>query len=198
VKAFHKKKYLYKGSRQMLRVFRNIVLFLLIGLTILCCRSKSSNPDSIGNSSIEQTVTGKTRIEGINEMTYRIMSVPSDLKSLLLREAHLIWNFLSEYDLSKPQLLKINGANEINLIVNSSQTKRDLRNKSYELWKTKDFILTALVYRSSSISAITGKLEEFFVLEIEHEKLTGTYYIFIPSSMIWDESTIKTNYVDRN
>lgn len=175
-----------------------IILMLLLGITVFSCTPRSNNNSSNQKSNIKEVAPGKTRLDIVNEMSYRALSVPSDLDSILLQEAHSIWNFISDYDLSKAQLLKVNNTNDISVVNPSLPTIIDLRNKSFELWKTKDFVLTALVYRSSSIDAVTGEENAFFVIEIEHEKLTGTYYIFIPSNKIWDVSKIETNYVDRN
>ena len=139
----------------------------------------------------------KSRIELIKDVPYRTLNIPQDLNDQLFITGHLIWEMVDSIDLNLGYLIKVKSKNKIELI-KSSQSIDSLKNESYELWRKRDFVCTALVYQSYSINAETQETNKFFVIEIEHEDLTGTYYIFVPHDKTWDQKQIKTSYVDRN
>jgi hypothetical protein len=139
----------------------------------------------------------KSRIELVKDTPYRILNVPQNVKDQLLAKGHLIWEMVDSMDLNLGYLIKVKDDDKIE-VVKSDHSLDNLKKESYELWRKKDFICTALVYQSSSINAETQESNKFFVIEIEHPDLTGTYYIFVPLDKIWDPKRIKTSYVDRN
>ncbi|HCT30066.1 MAG TPA: hypothetical protein DIW31_04910 [Bacteroidales bacterium] len=125
------------------------------------------------------------------------MDVTPELKTKLIDIGELIWKsyITSNYSAC---LFKIKSDSIVELIDTSFNDIIKLRFESYELWKNKDFKFTALVYKSSSINSITLNTRDFYVVEIEHEELTGTFYLFIPIDRNWDVKKIEVGYVDRN
>ena len=156
-----------------------ILVIVLIGCT-------QNHPDN-----------SKSRIELVKDTPYRILNVSQNLKDQLLANGHLIWVMFDSIDSNLGYLIKVKNGNKIE-VIKFAQSIDNLKKESYELWRKKDFVCTALVYQSSSINAETQDSTQFFVIEIEHPDLTGTYYIFVPYDKIWDPKRIKTSYVDRN
>jgi hypothetical protein len=139
----------------------------------------------------------KSRIELVKDTRYRILDFPQNLKDQLFVMGHLIWEKVDSLDSNLGYMIKVKNNNKV-VVIKSSQSIESLKTESYELWRKKDFVCTALVYQSHSINAETQESIKFFVIEIEHPELTGTYYIFVPSDNIWDLNRIKTSYVNRD
>lgn len=138
----------------------------------------------------------KSRIERVKDLSYRNMFVSDDLIEQLLEDGIIIWEMVSPID---EEVYIIKGKEDDKFeLYKIDENLEKLRNIFYELWRKKDFEFTALIYQSSSVNYETQEERAFFVIEIEHEKLTGTFYIFVDSEKEWSSENIKFNYVDRN
>lgn len=143
-------------------------------------------------------VDSGSRLERVNSLSYRSLTITKELAQQLHVDCKRILNQVSKLEKEPGVLFKVNESGEIDIIKPSYTSIEDLRNHSYEMWRTKDFEYTALVYQSTSLNADTQQPTLFTVIEIEHEKLTGTYYVFIQDDADWANDEIETSYVDRN
>jgi hypothetical protein len=162
-----------------------LISYLLV-LIILCgCTHRTTVNDS------------KSRIERVKGLSYRDLSVPNNLVEQLLDYGKIIWKSISPSE-EKVFLIKGKENSIIQIFERLDESLEKIRNDSYELWRDKDFEFTALVYRSSSVNSETHEVSEFYVIEIEHEKLTGTFYIFVPLEIEWSAENVNYVYIDRN
>jgi len=162
-------------------MIRILIFILLTNLSISCNR----------NHKEEQEL--KSRIERVDELTYRTLDLSDQIKGELFEISKLIWkNFKDKREESA--ILSVN--TNKNLILNfSNKNIQELRSDSNDLWKLDELLWSAIVYKSSSVNSETYNETSFYV--IEYNKITGTFYLFIPMED-QDFTTENFNYVDRN
>lgn len=142
---------------------------------------------------------GKSRVEQIDALPFRTLTVSEELKNELFNIGDRVWR---EY-------ITRDTANDIKMVSSFYQDARFdsqltsknidlLREQSYEIWRKKGVKWTALTYKSFLVNYSTNINSRLFVIEIEHKDLTGTYYIFAPLDGVYDKGTISCTYRDRN
>lgn len=140
----------------------------------------------------------KGRLEQVYSTSYRNLSVSNDLSSHFLSLGKLIWDSIYPIESEKVSIFKINGDDKIERINTSSTSISSIRKESYGLWQNKDFNSTAIVYESTTQDVTSGEEINVYVIEFEHESLTGTFYMFIPHKEEWNPGLIESTYVERN
>lgn len=164
------------------------MISLMTLLALLSCTGSSNNEDQ----------GGKSRIERVQELPYRSMNISSDLKDKLDSVILSIWKNNPVESENEFVIFKVSDEGVKEKISHNSKELSTARNESYELWRNKDFEFTYLAYMSYVRNMESEKETPINVVEIEHEDLTGTYYLFISNDEEFDSQNLESNYVDRN
>ena len=160
----------------------DLAIGIVIASTLFCC--KEQNPPK-----------KLSRLEQVKKVPFRSLKVPDSLNYELVETSKYLWNLIKKPAIEDGLVVLWDKETHGLVIVDiKKESLNAMRHDSYELWKNGDVVLSALLYKSGSVDAITSEEKEFYVIEFEHKKLTGTFYVSIPI----DGSKFSTNYVDRN
>ena len=144
------------------------------------------------------TQKGKTRIEIVKSLPYRSMNIPTELKQELDSISIILWNEMKRISPGDFKLVKFTSFDNYSLEELETDDLVSARDLSYDQWKNRDFIFTCLAYKSYVSDRESGENKDINVIEIEHEDLTGTYYVFLPTKKKITVEDLNSNYVDRN
>ncbi len=166
-------------------MIRTFLYFVFIYVVIAC-------------SSQHKERNVKSRIEIISDLPYRTINLSAEIKDELFEIGKLVWVKYHDGDwISELNLIASMNHDDLLKYHLSQDEIESLRQETYDLWKIDDLTWTAIAYKSSSINAQTLAETFFYVIEIEHHKLTGTFYIFIPLGSR-DYATDNYTYRERN
>lgn len=161
-------------------------IYIILGFVVIGCNNQNKEKHL------------KTRIERVNELPFRTITLSEQTKNELFEIGKLVWGKFKS-DSSRAGLNLIASKNfggDFKYHYSNEETEL-LRQTSYDLWKIDDLLWSSVVYKSSSINSQTNNETFFYVIEIEYCKVTGILYIFIP---IESKNFTTSNYTyrDRN
>lgn len=139
-----------------------------------------------------------SRLEQVAVLPYRTIEPSNEQKDRLLEVALEIWYKCTFIDNDDIYLFEAISPNQIHLADSTIKIIDLARTSSYELWKEADLEYTCLVYFDTSVDSLTGEIDRFYVIEIEHKAVTGTFRVFIPEDKKIGEDDFRYSYVDRN
>lgn len=143
----------------------------------------------------EQRVKTYSRVEQVKQLPFRSLNVTDSLSNELLEVGHYLWDLFEKSAIEEGLIILIDEeSNKLEIVDIQIQEISDMRRENSELWRGREIVLSALLYKSSSVGVHSREIREFYVIEIEHERLTGTFFIFISL----DGSEFSSSYVDRN
>ena len=155
----------------------------LIIILILGCQS---TPNSESES--------KSRLEQVKELSYRSGKVNAKLDTEIKEDINNILGKIESID--SYQLFTKSNSERITEIPGSWESLDSLRYYSYDLWESNDLKETIIVYPSYSKDAVTGESRNIYVVEVEHQSLTGPCRMFFDSPNTNELGELV--YVERN